>query len=211
LAHDEAGHHGRRAPAVGAVDALGRTEVGLELALRVERVLDRLHALIGLQLLLELERHAQLLVHGPREALVHQVVPTQRLAASQGRLAIGLERRVVYRLIERPGQGLLAQVLRRRVADPAAVDDSQTHAPTLRDRGLVRLAVPRVDPQLPLRVAEDLCVHAAVRRLLEEPALRLFERHASPPTTISLTRMWGCPTSVGMEPDFEPHMPGSLL
>src|SRR5690606_4291982 len=110
----------------------------------------------------------------------------------------------------RPGQRALAEVLGRGVADAAAVDDPQAHAAARRDRRLARLAVLGVDLQAALDAAQHLQVDAAAPRLRQQPALRLLERHASPPTTISLTSRWGRPISVRPSPALEPHLPGSL-
>src|SRR5690606_14404994 len=102
------------------------------------------------------------------------------------------------------------EVLGGGVADAAAGHDPQAQAATGGHRGLAGLAVLRVDAQLAAHVAQDLEVNAAAGGLLEQPALGLVEGHASPPTTMSETRMCGWPTSVGMDPDLEPHMPGSF-
>src|SRR5690606_8456466 len=210
LAHDHARDHHGAAAAVRAVDALRRAHVGLGLRLGVERVLHRLNARVTLQVGLEGEGHVALLGHGAGEPLVEQVVPSQRPAGGQRHARGLLQGRVLDGLGERPGQRALGEVLGRGVADAALGHHPQAQPAARRHGRLARLAVLSVDLQLALDAADDLEVDPAAPRLVEQPALGLLEGHASPPTTISLTRMWGWPTSVGTDPDFEPHMPGSL-
>src|SRR5690606_6629758 len=102
------------------------------------------------------------------------------------------------------------EVLRRGIADAAAVDDPQPDASAGRHVDVGGLAVTRLDGQPPFAGGEHLERDAAFVGPRQQPLLRLSDAHASPPTTISLTSRWGCPTSVGMEPDIEPHMPGSV-
>src|SRR5690606_12175292 len=72
------------------------------------------------------------------------------------------------------------------------------------------LAVASLDGQFAFTRRQDLDVDSALGCLGQQPRLRPCDAHASPPTTMSLTSRCGCPTSVGIDPDIEPHMPGSV-
>src|SRR5690606_9726831 len=145
------------------------------------------------------------------EALVEQVVPTQRAAWRERGGPFGLQLGVLDGLVERPSQRLFGEFLAGGVADASRRHDPKSDAAAGGEANVGEFAALRLDRQGAVAGRQHFEIDAAVLRLVEQPRLRFTNVHASPPTTISLTSRCGCPTSVGIEPDIEPHMPGSVL
>src|SRR5690606_6786063 len=95
FAHHQAGDEDSQARPVATIGASRRADLDLALSLGVAGVLHRLHPWVGRYLLLEAGGRIHLARQWRRQALVEQIVTTERATRHQAGAARGLQGRVL--------------------------------------------------------------------------------------------------------------------